>query len=370
MLECACSPRVKERVEPAACLFHSLIPYDAAVPLLVAVFALLTLFSFVVNVFTLYVIQRSEELSWQPRFVLCENLILSDFLQTATFGPAVIYSLLRRQTMACSPWCYLQYVVGTACIFSSLSTITCMALERYLYVCFALRYLLIVTRERLRRALLLIWVYSVSVGVISISLLLRDGREEESQHAIMGLLCEPDMIEQHLGSPRASAVFRKVVGPCTLLLCLLAHAFSYFRMYQHASSAVVPFDQVNHTARRTVMFYCGMLGLQLLPLFVKVASDALWELRGSGEIELSSQSQRGCKPTPSATAAGLHVSLLLVLLVPPCVNPLVYGLRSVEIRNALRDLLRRRARNRVAAGGPGDAIRLRNMVRSDLAEAG
>ncbi|XP_037540474.1 olfactory receptor 14J1 [Nematolebias whitei] len=363
-------PRVKERMDTAGYLFHSLIPYEAAVPLLISVFALLTLFSFTVNMVTLYIIERSHDLSWQPRFILCENLILSDFLQTATFGPAVIYSLLRRQTMACSPWCYLQYILGTACIFSSLSTITSMALERYLYVCFALRYLVIVTQERMRKVLILIWVYSISIGIINISLLLHNGHEEKNQHVIMGLLCEPDMIEQHMGSPRVSAIFRKVFGSFTLLLCLLAHAFSYFRMYQNASNAVVPFDEVNHTARRTVMFYCGMLFLQLLPLFIKVASDALWEFRGTGEIELSSQSQGGCKPTPSATAAGFHVSLLIMLLVPPCINPLVYGLRSVEIRKALADMLRWRADNRVAAGAPGDVMRLRNIVRNDLAEAG
>lgn len=365
-------PRVKERMDTAGYLFHSLIPYEAAVPLLIGVFALLTLFSVAVNMFTLYIIERSDDLSWQPRFILCENLILSDFLQTATFGPAVIYYLFRRQTMACSPWCYLQYILGTACIFSSLSTITSMALERYLYVCFALRYLVIVTHGRLRKVLVLIWVYSISMGIISISLLLHNGHEEKNQpHVIMGLLCEPDMIEQHMGSPRASAIFRKVFGSFTLLLCLLAHAFSYFRMYQDASNAVVPFDEVNHTARRTVMFYCGMLFLQLLPLFIKVASDALWEFRGTGEIELSSQSQGGCKSAPSATAAGFHVSLLIMLLVPPCINPLVYGLCSVEIRKALADLLRWRADNRVAAAGAHrDEMRLRHIVRNDLAEAG
>uniref|UniRef100_A0A3Q3FE24 Melanocyte-stimulating hormone receptor-like n=2 Tax=Kryptolebias marmoratus TaxID=37003 RepID=A0A3Q3FE24_KRYMA len=260
-------------------LFHSIIPDEEAVPVLMSVFVLLTLFSFVVNMCTLYSIERSDDLSWQPRFILCENLIVSDLLQTATFGPAVIYSLVRRQTMAFNPWCYLQYMVGTASIFSSLSTITSMALERYLYVCFALRYLVIVTQMRLRIVLIFIWVYSISIGIISMALLLHNGKEENNHHVTMGLLCEPDVMEQHMGSPRPSAIFRKLFGSCTLLLCLLAHAFSYFKMSQHPSNAVLPFYMWNHTARKTVMFYCGMLFLQLLPLLIKVTSDALWEFR-------------------------------------------------------------------------------------------
>ncbi|XP_013871719.1 melanocyte-stimulating hormone receptor [Austrofundulus limnaeus] len=362
--------RVTGRADTAGYLFHALIPYEPVVPVLAVVFVSLTLFSFVVNALTLYLIESSDDLSWQPRFILCENLILSDLLQTTTFGPAVIYSLIRGQTMACNPWCYIQYIVGTASIFSSLSTITSMALERYLYVCFALRYLVIVTRERLSKVLALIWVYSISMGITNIVLLLHSGKEEENHHVVMGLLCEPDIMEQHMGSPRAPAIFRKVLGPFTLLLCLLAHAFSYYRMYQNASNAVEPFDEVNHTARRTVMFYLGMLFLQLLPLLIKVASDFLPESRSPGVTELSSQTQGGCKHTLSAIAAGFHVSLLILLLVPPCVNPLVYGLRSVEMRKALADLLRWRGDNRVAAEPAVEMIRQRNIVHNDLAEAG
>lgn len=362
--------RVTGRADTAAYLFHALIPYEPVVPVLAAAFVLLTLFSFVVNSLTLYIIETSDELSWQPRFVLCENLILSDLLQTTTFGPAVIYSLIRGQTMACNSWCYFQYTVGTASIISNLTIVTSMALERYLYVCFALRYLVIVTPERLRKVLVLIWVYSISIGITNTVLVLHSGKEEENQHFTLGLLCEPDVIEQHMGSPRAPAIFRKVFGSFMLLLCLLAHAFSYYRMYRNASNAVVPFDEVNHTARRTVMFYLGMLFLQLLPLLIKVASDVMSEFQGPEGMEVSSQTQGGCIHTLSAMAAGFHLSLLIMLQVPPCINPLVYGLRSVEMRQALADLLRWRADNRIAAEPAIEMIRLRNIVHNDLAEAG
>nr|XP_046254197.1 olfactory receptor 11A1 [Scatophagus argus] len=322
--------RVTERLDVSGCLFLSLLPNGQTIPALIWIFVLLTLFSLLVNGLTLFGLGRSEDLSWEPRVAFLKNLIFSDLMQTFTLAPAVIHSLVQRQTMAFSTWCYIQYFVGTASIFSSLVTITCMALERYLYVCHAIHYLVMLTQVRLRVALSLIWVYSVSISTINIALL-HTGKEQKSERVTRGLLCEPDTMEQHMGFPRASAVFRKVVGSSTLLLCLLVYVFSFLRMYQDARNAMIPFNAVNNAARKTVLFYCGMLFLQLLPLLFKVISDVIWEVEGTAAmVALSSQSQS----VPKA-AAVLHMSLAAMLLVPPCINPLVYGLRNAETRRAL-----------------------------------
>ncbi|XP_024915463.1 olfactory receptor 2G3 isoform X1 [Cynoglossus semilaevis] len=349
-------PRVKVRLDSAGCLFQSIMPNTKLVPALVCVFLLLTLFSFVVNGFTLFRIGRSEDLSWEPRFTFLKNLILSDLIQTTTISPAVIYSLVQRRTMEFSAWCYLQYFAGTASIFASFLTITCMALERYLYVCHAIHYLVIITKVRLRLTLSFIWLFSISVACTNV-VLLHTGRTQGNGRDTRGLLCEPDVMEQHMGFPRASAIFRKVVGLVTLLLCLVVYAFSYLRMYQDARNAVIPFNTTNSTARKTVLYYCCMLFLQLLPLLAKAASDAVWEIQGTVAMEaqesssssssltsistsLSTASAASVKrsSTFSTTAAGFHLTLLILLVVPPCINPLVYLSRSAEMRKALRSL--------------------------------
>lgn len=330
--------RAPEPPDPASCNFFSIMPYERTAPALICIFVLLTLFSFLINGLTLFGLGRSEDLSWEPRLALLKNLILSDVMQSSNFGPAVIYSLFQRRTMAFSSWCLAQYFVGSLTIFSSLVTITCMALERYLYVCHAIHYLVILTPVRLRLVLFFIWVYSIAVSVGNV-VLLNTGRRQKHEHVTRGLLCEPDTVEQFMGFPRAAAVFRKLMGSFTLLLCLLAYAFSYIRMYRDARNAVIPFNAVNTTARKTVLFYCGMLFVQLLPLLLKVISDALWEVEGTGAMMMLQQPQRA-SPTASFTAAAMHMSLLVMLAVPPCINPLVYGLRNVEIRHTLLGLLR------------------------------
>ncbi|XP_047460778.1 olfactory receptor 1P1 [Mugil cephalus] len=363
---------VTGRLDTAGCFFISVLPYRQAVPALMCIFILLTIFSFLINTLTLFGLGQSEDLTWQPRFTLLKNLIWSDLVQTATFGPAVIHSLSQRRTMSFSTWCYAQYFFGSTSIFSSLVTITCMALERYLYVCHAIHYLVILTHMRIRRVLTLIWVYSIVVGVTNMALL-HTGREEQVTGITMGLLCEPDMMEQHMGFPRAAAIFRKVVGTFTLLLCLLVYAFSYIRMYQDARNAVIPFNAVNGTARKTVLFYCGMLFLQLLPLLLKVISDATWEIGGPMVVvELSPQSQEVCKvnKAPSATAAVFHMALLILLIVPPCINPLVYGLRNAEMRQTLLSLFRRWKEWRGAGVRAVEPPRVGNIAHQNRAQAG
>lgn len=328
-------PCVTERLDAAGCLFISLLSSGDAVLALILLLCALTAFSLAINGLTLYGLERSEDHSWERRAALLKNLVLTDLIQTITFAPSVIHALVRRRTMAFNAWCYVQYFVGTVGVFSSLGTITFMALERYVFVCHAIHYLVLLTPVRLRAAVSLVWVYSLSVGSINL-MLLATGEEQEDEEATRGLLCEPDMMEQHMGFPRAAALFRKVLGPLTLMTCLLVYAVSYLRMYQDATNATIPFNAVNTAARKTVLFYLGMLFVQLLPLLVKVLSDAVWEV----EDYYSRSDGRKGRPPHSPAAAALHVCLVISLMVPPCVNPLVYGMRNKETRRALLGPLR------------------------------
>lgn len=317
------------------CLFRSILPSDTAVQVLVCVFVVMTIISLLINGCTLCSLGSSEDLSWERRFALLKNLIVSDVLLIVTQGPTVIYCLLQRTTLPYGAWCLTQFFINTVCVFCTVITITSMALERYLFVCQAIYYLSILTTTRLYLILGLTWLISVFLSTTITALLSLGHNNSLLGKPITGLLCEPDTLESHLGFPRAAAVFRKVVGLMVTLLCIFSYSFSYLCMYQKARNAVQPFQQVNKRARNTVMFYCSMLLLQLLPIFLKIASDALWELEGNMAMIRSLDNPGGW------TLAGtLHIMLLVMLQVPPCINPLIYGLRNREVREALPRLLR------------------------------
>lgn len=109
-----------------------------------------------------------------------------------------------------------------------------------------------------------------------------------------------------------------------------------------------------------------MLCLQLLPLLLKVTLDALWETEGTAAMmALSSQAT----PNPSYTAAVLHMSMLVMLLVPPCINLLVYGLRNVEMRHAMLSLFQLWRQRRGAGVRVVEEIRVENIVLQNRAQA-
>ena len=323
--------------EVGDCIFSTILPSEITVQALMWTIVLLTLVAASVNACTLVGLRHSEDLSWTPRFILLKNLILSDFLLIITQCPTVIYCLYQRTTLSLGNWCLTQYFVNTVCIFCSLLTITCMALERYLYVCQAIHYLNILTSRRMCGIVGTTWLLSLGVAVVSMSLL-HLGREQGIHlegHTTFGLLCEPDTLETSIGNPRAAAIFRKVSIFSVTMACLLSYSFSYLRMYQEARKAVQPFLQVNRRARNTVLFYCGMLLLQLLPVFVKITSDAIWELEGARAMVPSTFPML----TPSPTARSFHILLLLLIPVPPCINPLIYGLRNREVHQGLPKII-------------------------------
>ncbi|XP_039507803.1 olfactory receptor 2AG2 [Pimephales promelas] len=328
-------------LDQGRCLFTSILPSDTAVRVLVCVFVVMTIISLGFNGCTLFSIGSSEDLSWEPRFALLKNLIVSDVLLIVTQGPTVIHCLLQKTTLQYGAWCVTQFFLNTVCVFCTMLTITCMALERYLYVCLAIYYIRILTTKRLYLILGLTWLISVCLSAVITGLICLGHNNSLLGKPIPGLLCEPDTLESHLGFPRAAAMFRKVVGLMVTLLCIFSYSFSYLRMYLEARNAVQPFQQVNVRARKTVLFYCSMLLLQLLPIFLKIASDALWELEGNMAMIQSLYHSGGW------TSAGtLHIMLLVMLQVPPCINPLVYGLRNREVREVLPRLLWWRRENR------------------------
>ncbi|XP_064154228.1 olfactory receptor 2AG2 isoform X2 [Anguilla rostrata] len=333
-----------------------MLPSDTVVYVLMVVFLALSFLSVVVNGSTLFGLGHSRDLSWEPRFALLKNLILNDLLLTFTQSPTVLHCLLNRRTLAFDSWCLVQYFTGTVCILCTLLTLTFMALERYVYVCHAIRYLQIITLQRLRSIIGLIWIISLAIAVVNM-VLLHMGRGTFGE-ATAGMLCEPDTVERHMGFPRAAAIFRKLIGVVFILGCILSYSFSYIRMYQEACNAVEPFNCVNSRARKTVLFYGSMFVVQLVPCWIKIASDGLWEMEGTVSMVISpalasSETPVPHRALPSNIAGALHISLLALILVPPCINPLIYGIRNREVREAVLRFCQLRHRIRLIPLGGG-----------------
>ncbi|XP_035389096.1 olfactory receptor 14I1 [Electrophorus electricus] len=295
----------------ASCPFWSIVHDEVwlnASKVLVLVFFL---FSLLVNIYLLSGLENSDSLSWQPRYMLLKNLVVSDLLQSLTMGPPVLHCLFRHQTLRFGGWCLAQFFSGAVAIVTSLLTVVSMALERYVYTCHGIRYLVVMTNGRMYIFLTLIWLIGLAAAGTSTMLLLMGS--DGFGHIISGFVCEPEVVQAQMKDSLPFETFNKVFVGSLLSFCLLVFLFSYGRMYQEARQVLQPFEQDNIRACRTVLFYLGIFLLQLVPSAIRLITMFVRDV-------------------------DCHLLVAVLVLIPPCINPLAYGLRNAEVRQALDHL--------------------------------
>ncbi|KAI5085114.1 olfactory receptor 2G3-like, partial [Silurus meridionalis] len=274
--------------EVTSCLFWSIIYNEFLLNLSIFTILILFTFSLVVNIYLLLGLEHSEALSWKPRYVLLKNLIVSDLLLTVTI------SLPEHRE--------------TNVKHDSLLTITSMALERFVYTCHGIHYLGIMTNMRLYCFMILIWLLALAGAGSSTALVLM-GRANFGR-ILAGFVCEPEVLQAQLEPSNYFETFNKIFIASVLFLCLLVFSFSYGRMYQEARQVQQPFQQDNARARCTILFYFAIFLLQLFPSIIKLI-------------------------TMFSRDVDNHVYIIMLVLVPPCINPVAYGIRNKEVSQAL-----------------------------------
>ncbi|KAJ8014145.1 hypothetical protein DPEC_G00037210 [Dallia pectoralis] len=280
-----------------------------------------------VNSYLLIALKSSDGLSWQPRYTLLKNLIVSDLLLSLALSSTVLRCLLTRHTLVFGVWCLVQLSVYSTGVLCSLFTLTLMAVERFIFICHGLRYIVILTSRRLRLAIALTWVLSGTVAAVRVSLLFSG--QTSFGRAVPGLLCEPGTMSKLPGVHWAKKRFDIVTILIVLLSCILTFSISYRRMYQAARRAVEPFHSDNSRARHTIGFYFFMFFLQLLPIMGNIARKTM-SMTPPDHLSLPERI--------------MLLSVVVVFMVPPCINPLAYGIRNVEVRHKLAQLFRLRQR--------------------------
>ncbi|KAJ1104747.1 hypothetical protein NDU88_002156 [Pleurodeles waltl] len=277
---------------------------------------------------------KSEDFSWKPRILILRNQLLCDLLLVLTTIPPTLYNLMNKEVVRYGAKCYVLIFTMCAAVICSFMNLAFMAFERYFYICHSIHYISKFTISRTKVGLCAMWLLALTMASMYIGLLTRG---QSTSDELGGFFCEADRLERNLGFPQEAILCRKYSMILWFFSCLLVFVYSYYRMYKLAKDTVQPFQQSNHQAQKTVFFYGLMYTLQVIPLAFKLSLDAFLT---SGLI------------SREVFALADMVNQTVVMMIPPCLHPVIYGLRNSEVRLGIQSLFKRSPNNRIGGQPP------------------
>uniref|UniRef100_UPI00358E70EB olfactory receptor 52Z1P-like n=1 Tax=Myxine glutinosa TaxID=7769 RepID=UPI00358E70EB len=249
----------------------------------------------------------------KPVYIFLAHLLIMDIVGCTTITPRLMYSI-SQSIMITKPACFIQlfFVSFTGAVQSYILSI--MAIDRYLAVCHPLRYNVLLTNSRAHKVILLTVCWSsLLIGIYVVLLIGRTFCKYPEIHkvgcihmAVAKLSCEDFTINSLYGIACTSL---------TTVALIVVVVFTYTRiLYVCLHSG--PSSKGNRKALHTCVTHCLVLSL-----FIFSTVFALISLRMSSTNYFPQYLQ--------------HVSDSLFYLVQPLANPIIYGVRTAEIRRSL-----------------------------------
>ncbi|XP_038550005.1 putative gustatory receptor clone PTE01 [Micropterus salmoides] len=254
----------------------------------------------------------------QPMYLILLNLPINDLIGSSALFPQVINEILtNNRTMQYSA-CVVQaffihiYAGGTVFILSA------MAYDRYIAICYPLKYNTIMTNAHIMRLITVLWMSSLVLIVVLFFLLLRLPRcRSELTHpycdnpSLLSLVCA-DTTTNNIYGLFISAL-SQVIANGMILFTYLQILVACFRSKRSDTKA----KALQTCATHLIVF----LLLECLGLFTII-------------------SYRINNVSPHLRRF-MGVS---TLIFPPAVNPIIYGLKTKEIREKIVHFYRNKIR--------------------------
>ncbi|XP_037631594.1 putative gustatory receptor clone PTE03 [Sebastes umbrosus] len=262
------------------------------------------------NLLVLTTIAVSKKLH-KPMFILLFNLPISDMVGATAFFPQLLYSIVTQNRLISAPACFSQafliHFYGTGNLF----ILSAMAYDRYIAICCPLRYNAIMSPHHLIFNL----IFNFSM-IFTLFMLL--ARFKLCRTNIVDLFCNhPSLIKLVCEDTRVNNYYGMI---CIVLIHGGPLAIIIYTYAQILRTCVI----TNNTdARRKAIQTCGThlvvyLIFQINANFTFIAH----------RIESSSPYLR----------RALGVS---VLIFPPFLDPIIYGLKTTELKQSMIMFLKR-----------------------------
>ncbi|XP_003968670.1 olfactory receptor 24 [Takifugu rubripes] len=289
------------------------LPHIYVYPTLI-ITTLLYMVTMFCNMMVLLAIARCKELH-QPMFILLFNLPISDMIGTTAFLPQLLWSIVTQYRSipytACITQAFLIHMYGTG----NLLILSIMAYDRYIAICFPLRYNEIMSPLTLVKMILLVWIVTISV-IATMFLLHR--QYEICRTNIVDFYCNnPSLLKIMCGETTVSSYYGLMV------IILIQGVPLAIMMYTYAQILYVCIMTNNADARQKAIQTCS--SHLVVYLFLQV------------NTLVTLMAHRNGKVSPTIRRA-LGVS---ILIFPPLLDPIIYGLRVQKLKMGIKMLLKR-----------------------------
>ncbi|XP_034417934.1 olfactory receptor 6F1-like [Cyclopterus lumpus] len=250
----------------------------------------------------------------EPMYILLCSFCFNGLYGTTGFYPKLLLDLLSSSQQISYEGCLLQAFVMYSFACCELSILAVMAYDRYLAICRPLHYNSVMTKMRLSQLICFSWLTPFCIFSISIVL---TSTLKLCGSKIPKLFCVNWLIVK-LTCPGTDTVSSNILSYATIII-FVCHGLFTIWTYMHMIRTCLR----SKDDRAKFMQTCVPHLVSLVTFLVVILFDLMYMRLGSTDLPQSIQ----------------NFIAIEFLLIPPVMNPLIYGFKLTKIRNRILGLM-------------------------------
>ncbi|XP_078119006.1 olfactory receptor 52N1-like [Sander vitreus] len=248
-----------------------------------------------------------EEKLHEPMYIFLGNLCINSLYGTTAFYPKFLFDLLSNTHAISYTGCLLQVFVIYSYAATEFSILALMAYDRYVAICRPLEYHSVMTKHR---AVLLVCFSRIVPLLCQTIVMIMTSKVELCGSHIEKLYCDNWSI---LKLSCNSITTNNMVGFIVILFYFGHDLFIVCSYVQLVKSALKSRED-----RRKFMQTCVPHLLCLLIVTVALLFDLMYARYGSSSVSQNV----------------MNFMAIQFLMIPPILNPIIYGLKLTQVRNS------------------------------------
>ncbi|XP_040004724.1 olfactory receptor 142-like [Xiphias gladius] len=266
------------------------------------------------NISLITIIILDENLH-EPMYILLCSFCINGLYGATGFYPKFLLDLLTSSQEISYEGCLLQAFIMYSFACCDLSILAVMAYDRYLAICRPLHYHSVMSNRRLSQLVCFSWLTPFCIFAINVLL---TSRLKLCGSKMQKLFCVNWIIVK-LACFETDTISNNIIS-YAIIFIYVSHGFFIFWTYMHLIKNCVK----SKDDRVKFMQTCVPHLISLITFLVVIVFDLMYMRFGSADLPQSLQ----------------NFIAIEFLLIPPLMNPLIYGFKLTKIRNRILCLVR------------------------------